>query len=162
MFIAWACFRNIINSQGRILNIKGYLIIRKNVREVNYPLCPTFIQKNGGLQGYIYFSFFFAPKHRLLVLIRTASSRLQNIDCGYSCTHDLCFGAKIKKISGGGSNEYQQSISLSKNKKKIGTVYPCISQFCYIKVGMKVTEIHGIVTLMVSGLKLLILIASMP
>ena len=22
----------------------------------------------------------------------------QNIDCGYTCTHNLCFGAKIRKI----------------------------------------------------------------
>ena len=43
----------------------------------------------------------------------------QNIDCGYSeavlmSTHNLCFGAKIRK-----------------------KVYPCKPQFYYIKVGCK-------------------------
>ena len=47
----------------------------------------------------------------------------QNIDCGYTLeqyclletsTHSPCFGAKIRKIG-----------------------YPCIPQFCYIKVGFK-------------------------
>ena len=50
----------------------------------------------------------------------------QNIDCGYmlepphrgeavlTSTHNLCFGAKIRK-----------------------KVYPCIPQFCYIAVGFK-------------------------
>ena len=44
----------------------------------------------------------------------------QNIDCGYTLeppltsTHDLCFGAKIRK-----------------------NVYPCKPQFYYIKVGCK-------------------------
>ena len=35
----------------------------------------------------------------------------------------------------GGSNEYPQSMFWSKNKKKYA--YPCIPQFCYIKVGFK-------------------------
>ena len=39
----------------------------------------------------------------------------------------------------GGSNEYPQSMSLSKNKKN--NVYPCKLQFYYIKVGFKGVKI---------------------
>ena len=49
----------------------------------------------------------------------------QNIDCGYT----------LEPTQRGGSNEYPQSMFSSKNKKKY--VYPCIPQFCYIKVGFK-------------------------
>ena len=53
----------------------------------------------------------------------------QNIDCGYS----------LEPPRGCGSNEYPQSMFLSKNKKN--QVYPCKPQFYYIKVGFKGVEI---------------------
>ena len=66
----------------------------------------------------------------------------QNIDCGYSLeplgeavqtsTHNLCFWR-------GGSNEYPQSMFLSRNKKK--NKYPGKAQFYYIKVGFKGVKI---------------------
>ena len=46
----------------------------------------------------------------------------QNIDCGYT----------LEPPRRGGSNEYPQSMFRSKNKNKLE--YPCIPQFCYIKV----------------------------
>ena len=49
----------------------------------------------------------------------------QNIDCGYS----------LELPRRGGSNEYPQSMFLSRNKKN--NVYPCKPQFYYIKVGCK-------------------------
>ena len=49
----------------------------------------------------------------------------QNIDCRYS----------LEPPRRGGSNEYPQSMFLSKNKKN--NVYPCKPQFYYIKVGFK-------------------------
>ena len=49
----------------------------------------------------------------------------QNIDCGYS----------LEPPQWGGSNEYPQSMFLSRNKKN--NVYPCKPQFYYIKVGFK-------------------------
>ena len=49
----------------------------------------------------------------------------QNIDCGYS----------LEPPRRGGSNEYPQSMFLSKNKKN--NVYPCKPQFYYIQVGFK-------------------------
>ena len=49
----------------------------------------------------------------------------QNIDCGYS----------LEPPRRGGSNEYPQSMFLS--RYKINNVYPCKPQFYYIKVGFK-------------------------
>ena len=53
----------------------------------------------------------------------------QNIDCGYS----------LESPRRGGSNEYQQSMFLSRTKKN--NVYPCKPQFYYIKVGFKEVKI---------------------
>ena len=53
----------------------------------------------------------------------------QNIDCGYS----------LEPPRRGGSNEYPQSMFLSRNKKT--NVYPCKPQFYYIKVGFKGVKI---------------------
>ena len=53
---------------------------------------------------------------------------VQNIDCWYS----------LEPPRRGGSNEYSQSMFLSLNKKN--NVYPCKSQFYYIKVGFKVGQ----------------------
>ena len=53
----------------------------------------------------------------------------QNIDCGHS----------LEPPRWGGSNEYLQSMFLSRNKKKY--VYPCKPQFYYIKVGFKGVKI---------------------
>ena len=53
----------------------------------------------------------------------------QNIDCGYSLEPP-------RRCS---SNEYPQSMFLSRNRKN--TVYPCQPQFYYIKVGLKGVKI---------------------
>ena len=45
---------------------------RKHAYIILTPLNPTFKKKNGGLLGYHYFSYF-CLKHRLSVLVRTAS-----------------------------------------------------------------------------------------
>ena len=53
----------------------------------------------------------------------------QNIDCGYS----------LKSPRRGGSNEYPQSMFLSRNKKT--NVYPGKPQFYFMKVGFKGVKI---------------------
>ena len=53
----------------------------------------------------------------------------QNIDCWYS----------LEPPRRGGSNEYPQSMFLSRSKKN--NVYPCKPQFYYIKVGFKGVKI---------------------
>ena len=62
----------------------------------------------------------FADKKKLIFHIAA-----QNIDFGYS----------LEPPRRGGSNEYPQSMFLSRNKKN--NVYPCKPQFYYIKVGFK-------------------------
>ena len=52
----------------------------------------------------------------------------QNIHCGYS----------LEPPRRGGSNEYPQSMFLSRNKKNDD--YPCKPQFYYTKVGLKGVE----------------------
>ena len=64
----------------------------------------------------LWYVSYFCSKYRLLVLVRTASVLLRV-----------------------GSNEYPQSIFLSRNKKN--NVYPSKPQFYYIKVGFKVVKI---------------------
>ena len=78
----------------------------------------TFTAKNGK----------FADKKSDIFLISA-----QNIDCGYS----------LELPQQGSSNEYPQSMFLSRNKKN--NVYPCKPQFCYIKVGFKGVKIIYIV-----------------
>ena len=53
----------------------------------------------------------------------------QNIDCGYL----------LEPPRRGGSNEYPQSMLLSRNKKN--NVYTCKPQFYYINVGFKGVKI---------------------
>ena len=48
-----------------------------------------------------------------------------NIDCGYS----------LEQPRRGGSNEYPQSMFLSRKKKN--SVYPCKPQFYYTKMGFE-------------------------
>ena len=59
----------------------------------------------------------------------------QNIDCGYSLEPPRRGGLPRR----GSSNEYPQSMFLSRNKKN--NVYPCKPQFYYIKVGFKGVKI---------------------
>ena len=54
----------------------------------------------------------------------------RNIDCGYS----------LEPPHRGGSNEFPQSMYLSRNKKN--NVYPCKPHFYYIKVGFKGVKIY--------------------
>ena len=55
---------------------------------------------------------------------------VQNVDCGYS----------LEPPRRGGSNEYPQSMFLSRNKKN--NVYPCKPQFYYIKLGFKGSKLY--------------------
>ena len=70
----------------------------------------------------IIFRYYFCSKHRLWVLVRTASARR------------------------GGSYKYLQSMFLSRNKKN--NVYPCKPQFSYIKVGFKRVKLYRYVFVM--------------
>ena len=66
-----------------------------------------------------YRKFYLKKKRKIFIFL------LKNIDCEYS----------LEPPQRGGSNEYPQSMFLSKNKKN--NIYPCKPQFYYIKVGFK-------------------------
>ena len=72
--------------------------------------------------------------HQKMKLFRWKNSDVfhisaQNIDCGYS----------LEPSQWGGSNEYPQSMFLSRNKKN--NVYPCQPLFYNIKVGFQGVKI---------------------
>ena len=60
------------------------------------------------------------------------------------------FGFSLEPPRQSGSNEYPQSMFLSRNKKN--NVYPCKSQFYYIKVGLRGSKLYGFVFLMLMRL----------
>ena len=60
----------------------------------------------------------------------------QNIDCGYS----------LEPPGRGGSNDYPQSMFMSRNKKN--NIYPCKPQFYYIKTGFKGSKLYRYVFVM--------------
>ena len=71
----------------------------------------------------------FTSKNRKLKNSDIFHISAQNIDCGYS----------LELPRRDSSNEYLQSMFLSRNKKN--NVYPCKPQFYYIKVGFKGVKI---------------------
>ena len=69
----------------------------------------------------------------------------QNIDCGYS----------LEPPRRGGSNEYPQSMVLSRNMKN--NVYPCKPQFYYIKKwGLRGSKLYRYVFVMWTRIKLVL------
>ena len=63
----------------------------------------------------------------------------KNSDIFHSSTQNIVCGFSLEPPHWGGSNEYPQSMFLSRNKKN--NVYPCKPQFYYIKVGFKGVKI---------------------
>ena len=70
---------------------------------------------------------------------KTEKFQIKNSDIfSYFCSkHRLWYSLEPPRR--GGSNEYPQSMFLSRNKKN--NVYPCKPQFYYINVGFKVVKI---------------------
>ena len=71
----------------------------------------------------IYCKFYHQKMKNFQIKLRIIFIFLLKTDCGYL----------------GGSNEYPQSMFLSRNKKN--NIYPCKPQFYYIKVGLKGVKI---------------------
>ena len=65
--------------------------------------------------------------------------QITNSDSFQISTHNIDCGYLLEPPRRGGSNEYPQSMLLSRNKKN--NVYPCKPQFYYIKVGFKGVKI---------------------
>ena len=71
----------------------------------------------------IYWKFYTKNENFQIKKSDTFQISAQNIDCGYT----------LEPPRRGGSNEYPQSMFLSRNKKN--KVYPSKPQFYYIQVG---------------------------
>ena len=63
----------------------------------------------------------------------------KNSDIFHISAQNIDFGYSLEPPRWGGSNEYPQSMFLSRNKKN--NVYPSKPQFYYIKVGFKGVKI---------------------
>ena len=63
-----------------------------------------------------------------------------NSDNFQSSAQNVDFGFPLEPPRRSGSNEYQQSMFLSRNKKN--NVYPCKPQFYYTNVGFKGVKIN--------------------
>ena len=63
----------------------------------------------------------------------------KNSDIFYVSAQNIDYGYSLELLRRGGSNEYPQSMFLSRNNKN--NVYPCKPQFFYIKVGFKGVKI---------------------
>ena len=61
--------------------------------------------------------------------------QIKNSDIFHISAQNIDFRYSLEPPRGGGSNEYPQSMFLSRNKKI--NVYPCKPQFYYITVGFK-------------------------
>ena len=108
--------------------VKHYIITNKKYHN-HYENTPILI----------YWKFYHQKKEKLQIknsdILHISA---QNIDCGYSLEPPLR----------GGSNEYPQSMFLSRNKKN--NIYPCKLQFYYIKVGFKGSKLYRHVLVMES------------
>ena len=72
-------------------------------------------------------------------LSKTEKFQIKNSDIFHISAQNIDYGCSLEPPRRGGSNEYPQSMFLSRNKKN--NVYPCEPQFYYIKVGFKRVKI---------------------
>ena len=70
---------------------------------------------------------------------KTENFQMKNSDTFHFSAQNVDWGYSLEPPRRGGSNEYPQSMFLSRNKKN--NVYPCKPQFYYIKVGFKGVKI---------------------
>ena len=74
-----------------------------------------------------------------ILQLKKENSQIKNSDIFHISARIIDCGNSLEPTRRGGSNEYPQSMFLSKNKKN--NVYPCKPQFSYIKVGFKGVKI---------------------
>ena len=92
--------------------------------------CPTFLKHYENMPIQIYRKFH---------LQKTENFQIKNSDSFNISAHNIDCGYSLEPPHRGGSNEYRQSMFLSRNKKN--NVYPYKPQFYYIKVGFKGVKI---------------------
>ena len=114
---------NLLGNAVPLLNYLSILLVGSKFSgqtDIHYENTPIQIYWNFHHQK----NWKFSDKNSDIFLISA-----QIIDCGYS----------LELPRRGGSNEYPQSMFLSRNKKN--NVYPCKPQFYYIKVGFQGVKI---------------------
>ena len=74
--------------------------------------------------------------------------QIKNSDIFHISAHNIDYGYLLEPPWRGSSNEYPQSMFLSRNKKN--NVYPCKPQFHYIKVGFKGSTLYRHVFVMMN------------
>ena len=72
---------------------------------------------------------------------KTGTFQIKNLIFSYFCSKNIDCGFSLEPPQQGGSNEYPQSMFLSRKKKKKNNVYPCKPQFYYIKMEFKGVKI---------------------
>ena len=77
--------------------------------------------------------------YRKFHLQKLKNFQMKNSDIFHISAQNIDYGYSLEPPRWGSSNEYPQSMFLSRNKKN--NVYPCIPQFYYIKVGFKRVKI---------------------
>ena len=70
---------------------------------------------------------------------KTENFLIKKSDIFHISAQNIYYGYSLELPRRGSSNEYPQSMFLSRNKKN--NVYPCKPQFYYIKVGFKGVKI---------------------
>ena len=108
-------------------NIKDLTSLKGNNRHFKRIVSVTTLRKH----DYSNILKIFQPKNEIFQIkfFDIFHISAQNMDCGYS----------LEPPRRGGSNEYPQSMFLSRNRKN--NVYPCKPQFYYIKVGFEGVKI---------------------
>ena len=82
---------------------------------------------------------------------KTESFQIKILILFHNSAQSIAYGYLLDPPRRGGSNEYPQSMFLSRNKKN--NVYPCKPQFYYIKVEFKGVKLYMYVFLMHSSIK---------
>ena len=120
----YLCVKCVLQRQKTYLNMSCNV---KHVRPAKMQISITYHYENMPIQ--IYWTFYHQKMKIFRWKIMIIFIFLLKIDCVYS----------LEPPHRGGSNEYPQSLFLSRNKKN--NVYPCKPQFYYIKVGFKGVKI---------------------
>ena len=98
----------------------------------------------------------YITRTRLLKNIENFTSKnwkfsVKNADIFHNSGQNTDRGYSLEPPRRGGSNEYPQSMFLSRNKKN--NVYPCKTQFYYIKWGLRGSKLYRYVFVMRIKLK---------
>ena len=97
----------------------------------------------GLTSGHVYHYENTPIQYREFHLQKTENFQIKNSDIFHISAQNIDCGHYLEPPRRGGSNEYPQSMFLSRNKKN--NVYPSKPQFYYIKLGFKGSKLYRLV-----------------